>query len=259
MAAIMLEPVRTPSQTSPAYVEVAPPPALQQFVERLWVHRIAGPTPPDGRRLLPDGRMTLVWIGGLGVRISGPQTRYTERADLPPMVVLGATFRPGAAPQLLRAPAAEFINHHVALDDIDSRLARRLDERLANSVTAADALAALADELARHLRTSPQPDPVVRDAVTWLDHPTATVSEAAALALVSERELQRRFVDHIGYGPKTLHRVLRFQRFMRQLALPNIDLAAAAALAGYADQPHLSRETRRLAGLTPRQLRSWRH
>jgi AraC-like DNA-binding protein len=255
----MLEPMRASSQAGPAYVEVAPPVALRQFVERLWIHRIDGPTPADGRRLLPDGRMTLVWIGGLGVRISGPQTSYTERADLPRMVVLGATFLPGTAPQLLRAPAAEFINHHIALDDIDSRLARRLDERLANSITTADALAALADELARYLRTSPSPDPVVRDAVTWLDRATATVSDAAALALVSERELQRRFVEQIGYGPKTLHRVLRFQRFMQQLTLPNIDLAAAAALAGYADQPHLSRETRRLAGLTPRQLRSWRH
>jgi methylphosphotriester-DNA--protein-cysteine methyltransferase len=66
-------------------------------------------------------------------------------------------------------------------------------------------------------------------------------------------------VEQIGYGPKTLHRVLRFQRFMRHLTLPNIDLAAAAAVAGYADQAHLSRESRRLAGLTPRQLRGWRH
>ncbi len=63
----------------------------------------------------------------------------------------------------------------------------------------------------------------------------------------------------VGYGPKTLHRVLRFHRFMRHVAVPTIDLAGAAALAGYADQPHLSREARRLAGLTPRQLIHWVH
>jgi transcriptional regulator GlxA family with amidase domain len=74
---------------------------------------------------------------------------------------------------------------------------------------------------------------------------------------VSERELQRRFIEHVGYGPKTLHRVLRFQRFLRQAASAQVDLAGAAALAGYADQAHLGRETRRLAGLTPRQLRHW--
>jgi methylphosphotriester-DNA--protein-cysteine methyltransferase len=70
---------------------------------------------------------------------------------------------------------------------------------------------------------------------------------------------RRRFTEHIGYGPKTLQRVLRFQRFMRTIASPRVELAGAAALAGYADQSHLSRETRRLAGLTPRQLRYWKH
>ena len=56
-----------------------------------------------------------------------------------------------------------------------------------------------------------------------------------------------------------LQRVLRFQRFMRELAAPQVELARAGLLAGYADQSHLSRETRRLAGLSPRQLTYWQH
>jgi methylphosphotriester-DNA--protein-cysteine methyltransferase len=52
-------------------------------------------------------------------------------------------------------------------------------------------------------------------------------------------------VEHVGYGPKTLQRILRLQRVMADLASAQqtIELAAAAAAAGYADQPHLSRET----------------
>ena len=91
-----------------------------------------------------------------------------------------------------------------------------------------------------------------------------------------------------GYGPKTLQRVLRFQRFVRMLdatpppagvapATPPgpagtlagpagpldlasaalagpLDLASAAALAGYADQAHLTRECAALSGLTPAAL-----
>ena len=74
-----------------------------------------------------------------------------------------------------------------------------------------------------------------------------------------ERALQRRFAQDVGYGPKVLQRVLRFQRFMRELAAPRVELARAGLLAGYADQSHLSRETRRLAGLSPRQLKDWYH
>ena len=68
-----------------------------------------------------------------------------------------------------------------------------------------------------------------------------------------ERSLRRLCHAQFGYGPKTLERVLRFQRL---LALARSDrqagLAALAADAGYADQAHLSREVRALCGITPR-------
>jgi hypothetical protein len=59
-----------------------------------------------------------------------------------------------------------------------------------------------------------------------------------------------------------LQRILRFQRFIRFIdALPSPsspsslpDLAAVAADAGYADQPHLTRECKALSGLTPAAL-----
>lgn len=52
----------------------------------------------------------------------------------------------------------------------------------------------------------------------------------------------------MGYSPKTLARTLRLQRFLA-LAGPGGDLARLAAEAGYADQPHLTRDCVELAGL----------
>jgi AraC-like DNA-binding protein len=250
--------VTTRANTLPSYVEIAPPPQLRGFVERLWVHRIEEP-PPSERRLLPDGRINLVWARGIGVQVSGPQTRYTTPPDVPVILAFGAAFHPGAAPQLLRAPASAMVDHHVPLDAVAPRLAARLDERLGDARDPGEALAAFAEELTLALRETSEPDPAVRHAVGLLDRGGATVAEIAERAFVSERELQRRFADHVGYGPKTLQRVLRFQRFLKSVTLPRMDLAGAAALAGYADQAHLTRETRRLADLTPRQLRHWKH
>ncbi|HYZ28507.1 MAG TPA: DUF6597 domain-containing transcriptional factor, partial [Thermoleophilaceae bacterium] len=243
--------------TPPAYAEVAPPPALRPFVERLWVHRIDGPPPPEGRRLLPDGRINLVWISGLGVQVSGPQTRYTQPPDIPRILAFGAAFHPGAAPYLLGIPASDLVNEHVALEAVDPRLAARIDARLDATADPRQTLAAFADELERRLRAIDGPDPAVSHAVRLLDDTTATIAEVATRAFVSERELQRRFTEHVGYGPKTLQRVLRFQRFLQYISGPRAELAGAAALAGYTDQSHLTRETRRLAGLTPSRLRHW--
>jgi AraC-like DNA-binding protein len=244
---------------APAYLEFAPPRELQPFVERLWVHRIEGPPPTEGRRLLPDGRMYFVWHGALGVRISGPQTHYTSLPDAPRILAFGAAFHPGAAPNLLRTRASALVNDQVALDAVLPRLAARLDDRLGHARDPREALTALADELSLRVRLVASPNAAVREAVRMLNLTTTTVADVAARAFVSERELQRRFVEHIGYGPKTLQRILRFQRFMQQLGSPQIGLAGAAALAGYADQSHLSRETRRLADMTPRQLTRWTH
>ncbi len=73
---------------------------------------------------------------------------------------------------------------------------------------------------------------------------------------VGERQLLRRFRSAVGYGPKLLHRVLRFQRFLGFLAVnPERDLAATAARTGYADQAHLTRDAVQLAGKPPGQLR----
>jgi AraC-like DNA-binding protein len=223
------------------------------------VHRFDGG--PRDRRLLPDGRVNLVWIAGTGgVQVSGPQTRFGRPPDLDLTVVLGAAFRPGAAPAALRTPASELVDAHVPLDAVAPRLAATLDERLGDAPDVRAALEGFAAELGRHLAAATAPDPAVREAIRVLDRTGATVADAAAHTFVSERQLQRRFVDHVGYGPKTLQRVLRFQRFLREITAPRVvGLAGAAALAGYADQAHLSRETRQLAGLSPRELRHWRH
>jgi AraC-like DNA-binding protein len=244
---------------SDGYVEFRPPPALRPFVQRLWVHRLDGPPPAMGRRLLPDGQVSLVWIADLGARIAGPQTSYLTPPNLARMLVFGASFYPGAAPYVLRTPAPDLRDRHISLDAIDPRLAARLDDRLGHARDVKEAIAALADELARAIAAAPAPDPAVREAVRLLDRTSTTVADAAAHTFVSERELERRFTHDVGYGPKTLHRVLRFQRFMRQLWTAEPQLATAAALAGYADQSHLTREARRLSGLTPRQLLSWTH
>jgi AraC-like DNA-binding protein len=71
---------------------------------------------------------------------------------------------------------------------------------------------------------------------------------------MSERQLRRRCLAAVGLPPKLLQRMLRFQGFLalaHARGLARADLSALAAEAGYADQPHLTRECVRLAGRPP--------
>jgi AraC-like DNA-binding protein len=243
--------------SSARYLEVAPAARLRPFVECLWVHSISSPEPAADRRILPDGRIDLVWIPELGTLIAGPQSRYTSRPVGPPLRAFGARFHPGAAYALLRVPASELVDAYLPLEAIEPALAARLDVRLAGARDRREAFAALEAELGRSLDGLAEPDPVLRAATRLLGGASSGVAEVASRVYVSERQLERRFAERVGYGPKTFQRIMRFQRALRQLRGADAGLARAAAHAGYADQAHLSRESRRLAGLSPRQLVSW--
>jgi AraC-like DNA-binding protein len=116
------------------------------------------------------------------------------------------------------------------------------------------ALAGVAAIAARLVGAGP-PDPAVRVAARLLADPRARVETVADDVGLSERQLRRRFHAAVGYGPRTLQRVLRFRRVVGRLdAGGRPDLAALAADAGYADQAHLTRECARLAGMPPAAL-----
>jgi AraC-like DNA-binding protein len=83
----------------------------------------------------------------------------------------------------------------------------------------------------------------------------ASVAAIADALGCTPRSVHRRCQAAFGYGPAVLRRVLRFRR-AAALLRAGLSPAEVAAAAGYADQPHLSRETRTLAGASPGQLAS---
>jgi AraC-like DNA-binding protein len=134
---------------------------------------------------------------------------------------------------------------------------RDLGRRLPGSLEPDDALAWVTD-VAGRLAVAGAPDRAVLRACSLLGDPAARTGDIAAEIGLSERQLRRRCEAAVGYGPKTLQRVLRFRRFVSLVDASAAggpgDLARAAAVCGYADQPHLTRETVRLAGLPPAAL-----
>ena len=165
--------------------------------------------------------------------VAGPATRaHPTTAN---GAAFGVRFRVGAAGAALGLPAAELLDATVPLEDVwGAAEARRIAER----ATSVEALAAVVT------RRGGAADPLVRAAATGTPR---------QMLGIGDRQLRRRFLDAVGYGPKTLERILRFQRFLA-LASSDADLARLALDAGYADQAHLTRECTRLAGLPPAQL-----
>jgi AraC-like DNA-binding protein len=228
---------------SDAYSELAPPPWARGAIACFWVRRGDG----NPVRVLPDGCTDIVWRAGGGVLIAGPDTEAWASRTSPGELIVGARLLPGAGGAALGVPLAELRNTRVPVEalGLDPR------EELSECRDSEAAMAALARVTSRLVAHRP-PDPAVQAAVLRLFDPTQRVEELATSLGFSERQLRRRFLAGVGYGPKVLQRVLRLRRFLRGADLEG--LAGAAAVAGYADQAHLSRECRALTGLTPGEL-----
>ncbi len=232
------------------YAEWQPPAALRGLVACLWAR-----VTPEGADhpvlVLPDGCSDLIWEQGAGGYVAGPDTGPAPVLARAGGVIVGARFRPAAGGRALGLPLSELRDQRVPLSALRAGAARALSPALAPEAAAAAVL-----DLAGRLVAGAEADPAVAHAVGWLRDPAARAGDAAARAGLSERQFRRRCQAAAGYGPKTLQRVFRFQRFVRLLdASPEPpDLAAAAARAGYADQPHLTRECRALSGCTPAAL-----
>jgi AraC-like DNA-binding protein len=238
-----------------AYRERRAPAVLRRHFSLTWFHALpSGVTRSSA--IVPDGCSDLIWEGGT-LRIAGPdRTAKIERLT-PGATVIGLRFQPGALAAWLRVPASELVGARIRLEHFWGGQAKRMADWVSEGRSVTDVAARLETALTeraatiggndalpgRLFRLIEAHDPLDGDLIRRLTGETG----------LSERTLRRRSHEAFGYGPKTLDRILRFQRFMR-LARDGTaasGLAVVAAEAGYSDQAHLTRETRELAGFTP--------
>ena len=216
-----------------SYREWAPPPEWRHAVACCWEQQVDG---ERTQRVLPDGHADVLFHASGPVEIVGLQ----DSVSLPVLPagtrITGIRLRPEAVARAFRIDAASLQNETVAVEDLlGSGGARRLLDGRA------------VDAWIRSI----EPDRRAASAVELLA--VDSVDDVAEEVGVSGRQLRRILLAEVGVGPKVYQRVLRLQRFLRAIDAGGT-FAVAAAEAGYADQPHLTREVRRMSGLTPAAL-----
>jgi AraC-like DNA-binding protein len=246
-----------PAPSSQSYRERLPKPQVGGLVSCVWVLQVS----TSGRaayehRSIANGCVEIACTLGTGlVRVAGPKRRPTLARSAPGETVVGVRFRPGAAPVLLGPLVAELVDLELDLDRLWGSAAVALGERLAEAATPDDAVCLLEQEVLIRSTAASEPDPLVTEAVKCLQPwRRVDVTGVASELFISPRQMRRRFVTALGYGPKTLQRILRFQGFLAlsdAYGTSDVPLARLAFIAGYADQAHLSRECSRFTGLSP--------
>ncbi|MEV8505119.1 helix-turn-helix transcriptional regulator [Actinoplanes sp. NPDC051475] len=200
---------------------------------------------PPGRpptRVLPDGCLDVIWQDG-SVFIAGPDTTAQVVGAPFGSTLFALRFADGVGASVLGVPADELTDRRVPLDDLlPPAEARRL-------AGADDPIPAL-EAFARRRWQTPDRAMVAVAEEARAGVPVGAIAEQCGL---SPRHLQRRCRTAFGYGPKTLARIFRLQTAV-SLARRGHPFADVSVAAGYADQAHLSRDVKALAGVPLREL-----
>jgi AraC-like DNA-binding protein len=161
---------------------------------------------------------------------------------------------------LFGLPASELVETVVPLDAVWGRTATELVERIDEADSWEARFAAIDRVLARAAAGRAEAPSGIRPETAEALRRLITAAGDVDITSVandvgwSRRHLSERFGAEYGVTPKEMARVLRFERSKRMFVRgERTTLAEIAAECGYADQAHMAREWRALAGAAPTQ------
>ncbi|MBI5259062.1 MAG: helix-turn-helix domain-containing protein [Burkholderiales bacterium] len=244
---------------------LAAPPALAGCVRAFYWHDLrplgpeltlaqrtthVPPGPYNGIVWLVEGQATLVDCGGRAVQqalppvfVAGAHRHPYRSLAIAPYCSFGLAFQPAALALLSGLPMGERLD---TISDARSLLPADWQPWLAEVATAPDHGARIA---ACERFLAPRWAALVAAQPAWRTLATQAWQRATRGPLIaalnwSQRHFQRRAQTLIGMPPGEVERLLRVERALLDLRDGRAAAAEAAALNGYADQPHFSREVK---------------
>ncbi|MEX0926065.1 MAG: helix-turn-helix domain-containing protein [Dehalococcoidia bacterium] len=251
-------------------VKRQPAASLREFVRCYhgWLEFTAG---RSRRREVPTGEVVLVINLGEPFHVlnlkdsgredapllsfaSGVSDSYVFTESARSMHVLQVDFTPLGAHLLFGLPMHSLANHEVRLDELLGPAAIELEGHLREAPTWEKRFALLEHFIEVRFAVALPPEPRVAWAMRRLKETGGIVSISGLAADLgwADRRLINAFREHVGLPPKTMARIIRFNRvtrLARQVGPPR--WADIAYRCGYYDQAHLVHDFRQFSGLTP--------
>jgi len=263
------------------YRQYQPAAPLAECIECYWVLRSPSlaQSPPRLETLIPGGRVELIfnfgapfhWLisnetpDGIPIRnthFMGQRDRiyfgrYGGAADM-----LGIRFRTGGLTALIASPLSHLLNRMIPAEDILGGITREWETRLQEQANDVSRITLLDQLLQQQIAKKASSQPGLQQAIDFIrNNETSTpVAAFCQQAGWSYKRLERLFLKEVGYTPKAWHRIIRFNKALRQMSSSKDEsLTSICYSCGYYDQSHFIKDFYRYAGTAPSQFHTEDH
>jgi AraC-like DNA-binding protein len=237
------------------YALYLPPAAARRYIKYFWsLEKSAGEVLPPVYKSMADGYAEVVFsINGsfkeyydYGGYVLPQHSNYRTLTIGKNIGLFGARLYPYALLPLLGVASYEVADN---VHDIHSLLPRDLVNEVSEATSDPDRISIFCHHLLRKLDLPPT---ILERAIHRMieTHGMESMTNLCGRLAISERQLERKFKESIGFTPKQYSRILRFQYSKRKFISNPSSFAEIAFDCNYADQPHFAREFKEFSGMT---------
>lgn len=260
---VAAEPAHLLDPAHRAAIHMSRPAASPEFaglIRRFWMPVWRVPTGEVYTQRVLQYPVCLLVVTGAYARFYGPSTGLSGTPLSGDGWAAGVMFEPAAGALLTGGEVARWTDSHVELADlfgpVGESLTAQIRAAMAGDPVSPQAQSAAVDryhDFLRHYLPVDEQGLLVNEVVSYVeDNPEVNrVADVCAHFAIGERFLQRLTRHRVGLTPKWLVRRRRIQDATWRLRTGATTIAAVAADLGYADEAHLSRDFRRVTGMTP--------
>ena len=253
-----------------SYTEIQPCEALKPYICCFWGTRkpYSSFTSTDEKKdklVIPDTCMDIIFnintdknqLDGFFAGISDTTFKDNTKNVSTSMSCFAIRFYCWAVSLFSDESMKHVLNSFVGVDDYFKNFKRNLCDILISNQLFLDRVDKVQQYLIKKINHDKQNNNIMNSVYKILKSKgTANISELSGFTAVSQRQLERLFLEYVGVSPKKLSGLVRFQYLWRDILYnTNLNIHDSVCKYGYTDQSHLLNDFKKYYSLSPSDAR----